>query len=57
MGLLGSSGGHYDASVNRGSINMGSFTKELNSRYEDGWRLAFVFSQEGNTIMVWEKTS
>ncbi len=57
MGLLGSSGGHYDATVNRGSINMGSFTKELNARYEDGWRLAFVFSQEGNTIMVWEKTS
>ncbi len=48
---------HYEAEVNRGSLNMRSFTNDLNKRYQNGWRLAFVFSQEGNTIIVWEKTA
>lgn len=48
---------HYDATVNRGSLNMGSFTKEMNKRWDDGWQVAQVFMQEGNTIVVWERRS
>jgi hypothetical protein len=47
---------HYDASVNKGDLNMRSFTNELNQRWEDGWKLAYVFSHGGNTIVVWERT-
>lgn len=49
--------GHYETEVNRGDLNMRSFTDTLNDRFEKGWRLAFVFVQEGNTITVWERTS
>jgi hypothetical protein len=48
---------HYDATVNRGSLNMGSFTKEMNKRWDDGWQVAQVFMQEGNTIVIWERRS
>jgi hypothetical protein len=46
---------HYDADVNEGGINMVAFTAQLNRRWEDGWKLAHAFEQEGNTIMVWEQ--
>jgi hypothetical protein len=48
---------HYDATVNRGSLSMGSFTKEMNKRWDDGWQVAHVFMQEGNTIVIWERRS
>jgi hypothetical protein len=48
---------HYDATVNRGSLHMGSFTKEMNKRWDDGWQVAHVFMQEGNTIVVYERRS
>lgn len=49
--------GHYDTEVNKGSLNMGSFKRNLNSRWDDGWKLSHVFEQDGNTVMVWERRS
>lgn len=46
---------HYDTSVNKGDLNMRSFTDDLNDRWNDGWKLAHVFEQGGNTIVVWER--
>jgi hypothetical protein len=48
---------HYEAEVNKGSINMRYFTGTLNKRWNDGWRLDKLFEQDGNTIMVWERRS
>lgn len=46
---------HYNAEVNEGSINMALFTRKLNSQWEEGWRLAHIFEQAGNTVIVWER--
>lgn len=48
-------GDHYDATVNKGSLNMLAFTAELNRRWKQGWRLGQVFEQKGNTVIVWER--
>lgn len=45
----------YHAEVNKGSINMRSLTGDLNEKGADGWRLAHVYSQEGNTILIFER--
>lgn len=45
----------YYTEVNKGSINMRSFTGDLNKKGADGWRLAHVFEQSGNTITVFER--
>ncbi len=49
-------GGHYDIEVNEGSVNMKRFTAVANERHANGYRMAHVYMQEGNTIVVWEKT-
>ncbi len=46
---------HYEAEVNEGGINMANFNRQLNNRWEQGWRLARIFEQAGNTIIVWER--
>jgi hypothetical protein len=46
---------HYEAEVNKGSLNMGHMTREMNDRYEKGWKLAHIFEHGGDTILVWEK--
>lgn len=46
---------HYDTEVNRGDLDTGSLTRKLNKRHEDGWKLAHIFEQAGNTVMVFEK--
>jgi hypothetical protein len=46
---------HYEAEVNRGDLSMGSLTRDLNDRHEKGWRLAHIFEQGGNTILIWER--
>lgn len=46
---------HYESEVNRGSLNMRTFTATLNSRWNGGWRLSHLFEQDGNTVMVWER--
>jgi hypothetical protein len=62
FGIGGFSGGnpngpHYEIEVNEGSVNMKKFSEAANQRHANGYRMAQVFSQEGNTIVVWEKTS
>ncbi len=46
---------HYDTSVNKGDLNMRSFKDEMNDRWKDGWKVAQVFMQGGNTIVIWER--
>lgn len=54
MGRKACSGNHYEAEVNKGSINMRHFASMASSRYSQGWRLAHLYEQAGNTVMVWE---
>lgn len=48
-------GPHYEAEVNKGSINMGAFTNSLNARHANGYRPLHVLEQDGNTMVVWER--
>jgi hypothetical protein len=45
----------YYTEVNKGSINMRSFAGDLNKKGADGWRLAHVYAQDGNTITIFER--
>lgn len=45
----------YHTEVNKGSINMRSWSKDLNAKGAEGWRLVHVFEQSGNTVMVFER--
>ena len=47
----------YEIEVNEGSVNMRHFTKIANQRAANGYRMAHVYSQDRNTIVVWERTS
>ena len=54
----GKAGGpFYEIEVNEGSVNMRHFTKIANQRADNGYRIAHVYSQDRNTIVVWERTS
>jgi hypothetical protein len=46
---------HYEVEVNRGDLSTGSLTRDLNKRHAQGWKLAHIFEQAGNTVMVFEK--
>jgi hypothetical protein len=48
---------HYDVSVNKTDLNVGSYADECNKRWADGWKLAHVFVKDNNTVSVWEKRS
>ena len=48
---------HYDAVVNKRGLSVNALTKTLNARWEDGWRLAHVLEQRGNTVLVFERRS
>ena len=45
---------HYVTEVNKGSIRMQTWASHLNDMYRDGYRLAHVLEQAGNTIMCFE---
>lgn len=47
--------GHYEVVVNKKSLNAAGVTIDLNARWDKGWRLAHVFEQDGNTVMVFER--
>lgn len=49
-------GEHYDIEVNEGSVNMRRFAAMANESHANGYRMAHVFMQDGNTIVVWAKT-
>jgi hypothetical protein len=62
FGIGGFSGGKangpvYEIEVNEGSVNMKRFEQAANERAGNGYRMAHVYSQEGNTIVVWERSS
>ncbi len=46
---------HYDADVNKGSLNMRALADTLNDRWRDGWKLVHAFEKEGNTVLIWER--
>ncbi len=48
---------HYQVEVNKRGLSVSALTTTLNERWENGWRLAHVFEQRGNTVLVFEKRS
>lgn len=48
---------HYLVEVNKRGLSVGSLTTTLNQRWENGWRLAHIVEQRGNTVLVFEKRS
>jgi hypothetical protein len=62
FGVGGFSGGKaggpvYEIEVNEGSVNMKHFQKAANERVTNGYRMAHVYAQAGNTVVVWERVS
>lgn len=45
----------FEAEVNKGSVNMRSFTSYLNERWRAGWYPLHVFEQDGNTVVIWAR--
>jgi hypothetical protein len=52
---LPSSEDQYTVEVNKNDLSVGRMTAHLNSKWRDGWRLAHVLKQYGNTVMVFER--
>lgn len=48
---------HYEVEVNKRGLSVKALTKTLNERWDDGWRLAHLLEQRGNTVLVFEKRS
>ncbi len=48
---------HYQVEVNKRGLSVSALTTTLNQRWENGWRLAHVFEQRGNTVLVFEERS
>ncbi len=48
-------GDHYVTRVNKNRLDMERFTDDLNQWWDAGFRLAHVFEQQGNTVMVFER--
>ena len=48
---------HYEVEVNKRGLSVKSLTRTLNERWDNGWRLAHVLEQRGNTVLVFEKRS
>jgi hypothetical protein len=44
----------YHTEVNKGSVNMGRLTNHLNESRERGYRLAHVYSHDGNSVFIFE---
>ena len=48
---------HYQVEVNKRGLSVANLTKVLNQRWDNGWRLAHMLEQRGNTVLVFEKRS
>ena len=46
---------HYQVEVNKRGLSVTALTKTLNDRWDNGWRLAHILEQRGNTVLVFEK--
>lgn len=47
-------GNHYFTEVDKGSLNVQRWNSRLNDMHRQGYRLAHVFEQNGNTVAVFE---
>ncbi len=45
----------YQVEVNKRGLSVSSLTKTLNQRWDNGWRLAHILEQRGNTVLVFER--
>jgi hypothetical protein len=45
----------YDCEVKEGSLSMRDLRNTLNDRWKDGWALHQVFTQNGNTVIVYAR--
>jgi hypothetical protein len=45
----------YMVEVSSGAVDARALGHTFNQRWEAGWRLAHVYSQASNTVMVWER--
>jgi hypothetical protein len=45
---------HYQVEVNKRGLSVKTLTKTLNARWDNGWRLAHMLEQRGNTVLVFE---
>jgi alpha-acetolactate decarboxylase len=45
----------YRTEVNKGSVNMRWLTGHLNDMSQQGWHLHFIFEQDKNTVMIFER--
>ncbi len=46
---------HYQVEVNKRGLSVSGLTKTLNQRWDNGWRLAHILEQRGNTVLVFER--
>ncbi len=46
---------HYQVEVNKRGLSVTGLTKTLNARWDNGWRLAHMIEQRGNTVLVFER--
>ncbi|HET9444265.1 MAG TPA: hypothetical protein VFO65_13125 [Acidimicrobiales bacterium] len=46
---------HYQVEVNKRALSVNGLTKTLNDRWDNGWRLAHIIEQRGNTVLVFER--
>ncbi|HEV3400407.1 MAG TPA: hypothetical protein VG078_01180 [Acidimicrobiales bacterium] len=46
---------HYQVEVNKRGLSVAALTKVLNARWDNGWRLAHMIEQRGNTVLVFER--
>lgn len=46
---------HYQVEVNKRGLSVNALTTTLNQRWDNGWRLAHILEQRGNTVLVFEK--
>ena len=47
----------YQVEVNKRGLSVSALTKTLNERWDNGWRLAHILEQRGNTVLIFEKRS
>ena len=46
---------HYETEVNKGDLNVSALERDLNDRWQDGWRLHTMIAHGDNTVVVWER--
>ena len=47
----------FDVVVNKNSLSVKMLGPTLAKRLQDGWTLAHIFEQDGNTVMVFQRNT